>query len=158
TTSLAMVIHEIAFGSVAVQVRLRNVEIAAKNRSLEDREIIFDRIGVPEISANIFLDRVIDPAMSRELGSNAGIDGATVRHQVSRFINIGGYDWPQTFGGHVSDVEDLTLPERSTSDSTTAFGGTFPLRFSALPPTKVSSISTTLLAPPNGPGISMPRS
>src|SRR5438477_9693318 len=47
--------------------------------------------------------------------------------------------------------KERTLPSRSTNDSTAAFFGTWFLRLAALPPTNVSSISTTLFLPPKPP-------
>ena len=43
-----VVVSEIEFGRVAVQVRFADVEIAAVDAALEDRKEILDRVGVPE--------------------------------------------------------------------------------------------------------------
>ena len=50
-----MVVAEVELADVPLQMRLGNVMVRADNASLEDREIVFDRVGV-RAAANVFLD------------------------------------------------------------------------------------------------------
>src|SRR5260370_33695247 len=52
----AVVVAEIEFRTVAVQMRLRDVVVGAHNPTLEDRKIVLDRVGGPERSADVILD------------------------------------------------------------------------------------------------------
>ena len=78
-----MVVHEIPLRSVPMQVRLGNVEIAAIDGTLENRKVVLDRVGVPEVRADIFLRAVVDGAVPGELATDRPIDRAFVGHQVS---------------------------------------------------------------------------
>src|SRR4030081_3483471 len=50
-----MVVAEIELADVPLQVRLGNVVIGAHDAALQDREVIFDRVRMVELAANIFL-------------------------------------------------------------------------------------------------------
>jgi hypothetical protein len=50
-----VVVAEIEFGGVAVQVGFADVEIAPIDAALEDRKIVLDRVRAPEVGANVFL-------------------------------------------------------------------------------------------------------
>jgi hypothetical protein len=65
-------VPKIELGSVAVQVRLAYMEIAAIDAALEDREEVLDGVGMPEDAADIFLGTVIDRAVAGELVSDRG--------------------------------------------------------------------------------------
>ena len=63
----AVVVAEVELRGVAVKVRLGDVEIAAVDPALEDREVIFDRVCVPEVRADVLFRRVVHGAMASEL-------------------------------------------------------------------------------------------
>src|SRR5690606_37848021 len=63
----ALVVAEIEFRQIALQVLLADVVIGAVDAALEDREIALDRVGVG-LAANVFLDPVVDGVEARELG------------------------------------------------------------------------------------------
>jgi hypothetical protein len=44
-----------------------DVMVDAVDPALEDREIVLDRVGVPEIGADVFLGAVVDRAAPGEL-------------------------------------------------------------------------------------------
>jgi len=107
-----MVVDKIALGGVTVQMGFRNMEVAAVDRAFEDREVVLDRIGVPEIGADVFLGRVIHRAMPRECLANPRIDQALVGHQVAGLIDVRSDDRLQARGGDVRsvDMEAADLP------------------------------------------------
>lgn len=74
----AMVVHKVALGSVAVQMRLAYMKMAAINRAFENAEVIFNRVGVPEIGTDVFLSTMINPTMASETSADTGIHGASV--------------------------------------------------------------------------------
>ena len=82
-----VVVAEIELGRVAMQMRLADVEIAAVDPALEDREEVFDRVGMPERSADIFLGAVVDGAVSAELAADRPIDRGIVGHQVACLVH-----------------------------------------------------------------------
>ena len=53
-------------------MRFADVDIGLDDPALEDRKEIFDRVRMPERSADIFLDRVIDGAVAGEFAGDAG--------------------------------------------------------------------------------------
>ena len=61
---VAGVVAEIEFAQVAFQVFGRNPLIVAVDAALEDREVVFHRVRVPEFASDIFLDRVVHGAMA----------------------------------------------------------------------------------------------
>src|SRR5262249_17726962 len=83
-----VVVTKVKFGGVAVEMRLGNVEIAAVNAALEDREEVLDRVGVPEIGTNVLLSRMVYPAMSSEFFADWRVDGIAVRHQITGLVNV----------------------------------------------------------------------
>ena len=48
-------------------MRLANVVVHADDAALEDRKVVLDRVGVPELSADILFDAVVDATVSGEL-------------------------------------------------------------------------------------------
>ena len=97
--------------------------------ALEDREIAFDRVCVPEAAANVFLDRMVDGAVAVEVLSDRGIDGALIGHEVGLAVNLSFEDRLQGRGVHGRDVLRSHAPSRSTSATT----GSLPFR-PAFPP------------------------
>ena len=63
----AMVVPEIELGRVAMQMRCAHMEITAIDAAFEDGEEVLDRVGVPELCADIFLGRMVDRAVASEL-------------------------------------------------------------------------------------------
>src|SRR5580704_14514405 len=61
-----IVVSEIEFGCVTVQMRLAHMEVAAEHAALEDRKVVLDGVGMPELGADIFLGGVVDAPMARE--------------------------------------------------------------------------------------------
>jgi hypothetical protein len=62
---LAVIVSEIELGSVAVQVRLTDVEVTAEHTALEDREEVLNRVGVPEGRTDIQFDGILDNLASK---------------------------------------------------------------------------------------------
>src|SRR5712671_1360641 len=63
-----VVVAEIEFRSVAMQVLFADVEVAAEDAALEDRkEVILDGVGVPEHGAHILFGAVVDSAVPAKL-------------------------------------------------------------------------------------------
>ena len=100
-----VVVSKIELGSVAMQMGLGDVKIAAVDPALEDREIIFGGVCVPEIGAYVFLCAVVHRSMPGELPANRPIDRAFVSHQVAGLVHVGGHDRPESLCGYVRDVE-----------------------------------------------------
>jgi hypothetical protein len=96
-----IVVAEIKLGRVAMQMRLADVEIAAVDATLEDRKEVFDRVGMPERGAHIFLGAVVDGAVSVEIASDSGINWRVVGHQIGRLIDVRDNDRLQALCGHV---------------------------------------------------------
>ena len=51
-----LVIAEIEFGQIPLQVGGGHMEIRSGDTALEDREVIFDGVGMPETAAHVFFD------------------------------------------------------------------------------------------------------
>jgi len=52
--------------------------VRAIDAALEDAEIVFGRVGMPEAAAHIFVDGMVDGAMPGKLRTELGIDRAFV--------------------------------------------------------------------------------
>ena len=93
--------------------------------------------------------------MLGELAAEPVVDQAVVGVQFGLAAGLGDEDLAHGLGGDVGDVLARISPPRSTSATTGCFFGTgLPLwTFLALPPTKVSSLSTILPSPPSGPAV-----
>jgi hypothetical protein len=100
-----VLVPEVELGGVPMQMGFGDVEVAPVDPALEDRKVIFDRVGVPEVGANVFLRAVVDRAMPSKLSANGPIDWAFVGHQITGFIHIRGDDRPQGLGGNIRDTE-----------------------------------------------------
>ena len=109
-----VVLPEIELGSIAMQVRFAHVKVAAEHAALEDRKEVFDRVGMPELRPDIFLDRVVDGAMPAKLPTYAGVDWAIVGHQIRRLAHVRDDDRLQGLRGHVRHMEAPDRPSRST--------------------------------------------
>src|SRR5690606_26889397 len=74
------VVAEVVFRQIALEVLFADVVVHAGDAALHDREIVLDRIGVPELAAHVFLDRVIDGTVPVELATDALVDRRFVGH------------------------------------------------------------------------------
>jgi hypothetical protein len=100
-----VVVAEIELGRIAADVRLADVEVAAVDAALEDREEVLDGVGVPEDAPDILLGTVVHRAVPAERGADAGIDGALVGHKVAGTVHVGVDDRAKSGCGHVGDME-----------------------------------------------------
>jgi hypothetical protein len=96
-----VIVTKIKLCRVAMQVGFADVEIAAIDAALEDRKEVFDRVGMPERGAHIFLGAVVDGAVSVEIASDSGINWRVVGHQIGRLIDVRDNDRLQALCGHV---------------------------------------------------------
>jgi hypothetical protein len=65
-----LVVFEIGFREVAMQMRLANVVELSVNGPLEQSNEAFDRVGMVETaSADILISRVVDRAVTSELAT-----------------------------------------------------------------------------------------
>lgn len=69
----AVVISEIKFGKVAVQMGFAAMLINTLHAAFENREITFNRVGMDEAPCVFFLS-MIDAFMAGELFANARVD------------------------------------------------------------------------------------
>ena len=106
----SVVVPEIELGRVAMQVRLADVEVAAVDPALEDREVVFGGVGVPKRTPHVFLRGVINGTVPRELAPDRPIDRAFVGHQVTGLVHVGDNDRLQGLRRHVGNVKAANLP------------------------------------------------
>lgn len=90
----------------------------AIDAALEDREVAFNRIGVPEAAAQIFLDRMVDCAMATESRTDRKIDGAFIGHEIGFVIDLSFEDRLQRRCVDLRMWCYFTRPSRSTSATT----------------------------------------
>src|SRR5437660_1274148 len=113
-----IIVPEIKLRGVPMQMGFADVEITPVDAAFEDAEKILDRVGMPEVGANIFLGRVVNGSVTGELCANARIDSVAIGHQVAGLIDVADADWLQGLRGYVRDAEAADLPSRSTSERT----------------------------------------
>jgi hypothetical protein len=101
----SIVVSEIELGGVTVQMSLGDVEITAVDSALQDREIIFGSVGVPEIGADVFLGAVVHRAVAGELPTDGPVNRAFIGHQIAGAIYIRDHDRSESLCGYVRDVE-----------------------------------------------------
>jgi hypothetical protein len=112
TQSDSVVVSESEFGGVTVQMSLRDVEIAAVDPALEDREVTFGGIGMPEVRPDVFLGAVVHRAVACEQPTDGPVNRAFIGHQIAGAIYIRGHDRPESLCGYVRDMEaaDSAIP------------------------------------------------
>src|SRR3546814_17833576 len=89
-SDLAGVATEIKLGTVAGQMGFAHVVICSDHAALEDREEVFDRVGVLEAArGDVLAGAVVDGAVSVKLAANAGVDATFVGHQRSEESRVG---------------------------------------------------------------------
>lgn len=84
-----LVVAEVELAEIPLQVLCRNMVIGADHATFEDREIAFDRVSVPEIAPNIFLNRVVDRAVPGKVISDRRINRAVIGHHIGRLAYLG---------------------------------------------------------------------
>lgn len=102
---LAGVVAEIELREVAVQVRFRQVVEGAVHAALEDREVAFDGVCVPEAAPDIFVGGVIHGTVAFELFADGRIDNTIVRHEVGLAVGVLDEDRAQRLGVDIGDTE-----------------------------------------------------
>lgn len=73
-----MVESKIELGSVTMQMRFADMEIAAVNAALQNAEKAFCGVRMPEVSADVLLSAMIDGAMPAEFRADRPVDRAFV--------------------------------------------------------------------------------
>jgi hypothetical protein len=63
---------EVELAEVALEVLGADVCVGADQAALEDREVALDRVGVPEATAHVLFDGVVDGAMPAETLATGG--------------------------------------------------------------------------------------
>src|SRR5207244_12929616 len=106
----ALVVPIVELGEVTLKVLLADVVIGADDPAFQDREIPFDRVGVPEAPAHIFLDGMVDGAVPAELATNGDVTAAFVGHQVRLAVNLSNQREAQILRGHVRQVLRANAP------------------------------------------------
>src|SRR4051812_43939597 len=79
----SVIVAEIKFRKIAVQVLLFAVLINAARAALEDGERPFDGVGV-NVAANVFFDAMLHGLMRSEMSVRASVEFAFVRHAALR--------------------------------------------------------------------------
>ena len=79
---VAGVVSEIELAEVTFQVFGRNPLVVAGDPALEDREIIFDGVGVPKSAAHVFFNAVVDGSVPTVLPTDALVVTSFVGHEV----------------------------------------------------------------------------
>src|SRR5579862_875223 len=100
----ALVVAEIEFAEIPLQVFRRDVMIGADHAALENAEIAFNGVGVPKMAAHVFLNRMVDGAVAAELACNRRVDRAFVRHHIGRLADFGFQDRLQCRAIHARHV------------------------------------------------------
>jgi hypothetical protein len=98
-----LVVPEIEFRQIPLQVSLRDVVIYAGDPALENAEIILDRVGVG-VTANIFLNAVIDGLVSFERAAHDAVLTGIIRHQRRLAMHLRKKDGAQGLGVDAGDV------------------------------------------------------
>src|SRR5260221_476548 len=93
----------------AVKTAARHGPIPADDPALQDREVVFRRVGVPEVGANVFLGAMVDAAVTGKLRGDTRIDRAVIGHDVSRLVDLPGNDRADR---RAIDVRDMARAHR----------------------------------------------
>jgi hypothetical protein len=99
----ALVVSEIEFGQIALQVLLADVVIRPRNAALKDREVAFDRIGVG-IAPDVFADTVVDRLMAGEIRPENTVLPLAISHKRRASVKLRGQDRAQGRGRHFRDM------------------------------------------------------
>ena len=150
---LAGVVTKIELAGVATKMRFAHMEIGANDAAFENGKEIFGGIRMLVTAVlHIFLGAVIGGVVSGKLAANAGINRAFIGDKVSRAVHIGNDKSANGFGIDVGNMEAANMAftfnqcDNGFLRCRTGMGAV-----TGLPPTNVSSASTTPLPPPRGP-------
>ena len=107
--NIAVIVAKIEFAKIALEVLLADVLVHAVDAALQDAEIVLDRVGVPEATADVFLDRVIDRAVADELAAYLNVGTGFIGHKVAFAVDLSNQDRAQGLGIDGGDVERVHL-------------------------------------------------
>lgn len=107
--SYAVVITEVEFSNVTVQMLLATMLIDAFHAALEHAVKILDGVGM-HIAANIFIGFMTDALMGREVIAQREIVAAFIGHHRGFLRNIGLDNWNDIGGASSLDMERANLP------------------------------------------------
>ena len=82
-----MVVAEVKFCEIAVQMLLRTELVDAPHSSFEDRKEAFDGVGM-SLANDIFADLMPNHAMRSEHGANVAIDAVIVGHDHEVHVQV----------------------------------------------------------------------
>ena len=100
-----MVVAEIELCRVAVEMDFRDPMVGAGDPALEDAEIVFDRVRMPELSADILFGGMVDGTVAGELAPDPVIDGRVVGHNERSAADVGNDDRAQALCRDIGNME-----------------------------------------------------
>jgi hypothetical protein len=103
-----VVIPEVKFGQIPVQMGFRNVLVNAVNAALENTEIALNRVGM-HVAANIFPSTVGDSAVRSEVVADIGIKLGLIGHEVAFERDIPSHDAADGIGPNGGHMERADL-------------------------------------------------
>ncbi len=89
-----LIVAEIEFGQISLQMSLADVVICPIDRALHDGKVALNAIGV-NVAANVIASALIDGTVQRKLAADFLSGPAFVRHDVSSAVDLSPDDWAQ---------------------------------------------------------------
>jgi hypothetical protein len=105
----SLIVSEVEFGEVTVQMFLADMLINAVDAALEDREVPLGSIGV-SIASDVFFLSVDDGLMASELLADLPVNAAFVGAKVRSLVDPSFKNWAQIRGVHFRDVVRADAP------------------------------------------------
>ena len=102
--AFAVAVAIVKLNKVTLQMLRADVVERADDTALEDREEVFDRVGVMEERADVLLLRMVDRGVTSEILGDGRIDGAVVRDDPRRLVDLLLQDRLQGSAIHVADM------------------------------------------------------
>ncbi len=94
-----LIVPEVEFSKVALQMMLRHMVIGASDATLEGREVRLDTIGV-RVTANIFLNAVVDGLMPGKITVHVAVLACVISDQGRPVVDLRHQDRAQGLGIH----------------------------------------------------------
>lgn len=101
-------IAEVEFSQVSVKMRLADMEVAAVNAPLQDREKALDRVGV-NVVPHVFLGAVVHGFVPGVGPTDVVIDVGLVTDKATVAMGVPRDDWIEVGRGHAWDMEAADL-------------------------------------------------
>ena len=98
-----LIVAEIEFGQISLQMSLADVVIRPIDRALHDGKVALNGVGV-NVAANVIASTLVDGTVQRKLAADFLSGPAFVRHDLCSAVDLSPDDWAQIVRANGGDM------------------------------------------------------